>query len=126
MADAYYRLKKYRESISFYKDFISSPASNSIPEKIDAYYNMAYAYKQREEFIRASENFRIYIQSNPDNLSKMVDASFRVADQFYIEKRMHLRWSFMKKHCHTTQSSMTKHFTTWLKPADIVEKQMRN
>ena len=97
MADAYYRLKKFRESISFYKDFISSPASNSIPEKIDAYYNMAYAYKEREEFIRASENFRIYIQSNPDDLTKIVDASFRVADQFYIEKENSLALEFYEK-----------------------------
>ena len=94
MADSYYRLKKFRESISFYKDFISSPASNSIPEKIDAYYNIAYAYKQREEFNRASENFRIYIQSKPDNTTKIVDACFRVADMFYIEKENILALEF--------------------------------
>ena len=33
MADAYYRLKKYRESISYYKDFISSPPPILSPKK---------------------------------------------------------------------------------------------
>ena len=97
MADAYYRLKKYRESISYYKDFISSPASNSFSEKVDAYYNMGYAYKNREEFTRASENFRIYIQSNPDDINKLVDACFRVADIFYIDKENALALEFYEK-----------------------------
>ena len=97
IADSYYRLKKYRESISFYRDFIASPASNAIPEKIDAYYNMAYAYKKRAELNRASENFRIYIQSNPDNKIKVVDACFRVADMFYVEKENALALDFYKQ-----------------------------
>ncbi len=97
IADAYYRLNKMRESIAFYKDFISTPASNSIPEKIDAYYNMAYAYKVREEMTRASENFRIYIQSNPENKEKLVDACFRVADIFYVDKENELAIEFYKK-----------------------------
>lgn len=97
MADAYYRLKKYRESISFYKDFIASPASNSFSEKVDAYYNMGYAYNKREEFTRASENFRIYIQSKPNDVNKVVDACFRVADIFYIDKENALALEFYEK-----------------------------
>ena len=97
IADSYYRLKKYRESISFYKDFIASPASNASPEKIDAYYNMAYAYKQRDELNRASENFRIFIQSNPKNTIKIVDACFRVADIFYVDKENALALEFYEK-----------------------------
>jgi len=97
IADAYYRMKKYRESISFYRDFISSPASNSIPQKIDAYYNMAYAYKERDELNRASENFRIFIQSNPKDERKLVDACFRVADLFYVEKENTLALEFYEK-----------------------------
>ncbi len=97
IADAYYRMKKFRESIRFYKDFISSPASNSIPQKIDAYYNMAYAYKERDELNRASENFRIFIQSNPKDEIKLVDACFRVADLFYLEKENSLALEFYEK-----------------------------
>ena len=97
IADAYYRLKKMPESITFYKDFVASPASNSIPEKIDAYYNMAYAYKERDEMSRASENFRIYIQSKPENKEKLVDACFRVADIFYVDKENSLAIEFYQK-----------------------------
>ena len=99
MADAYYRLKKYRESISYYKDFISSPASNSFSEKVDAYYNMGYAYKNREEFTRASENFRIYIQSNlmmSINLWMLVSG---YETYFILIRKMPWLLNFMKKPC---------------------------
>ena len=97
IADAYYRMKKYRESIRYYRDFITSPASNASPQKTDAFYNMAYAYMERDELNRASENFRIFIQSNPKDERKLVDACFRVADLFYLEKENALALEFYEK-----------------------------
>ena len=97
IADAYYRQDKMQEAIANYKLFISAPASNAIPEKIDAYYNMAYAYKELDSDSRASENFRIYLQSNPKNTRKEVDACFRVADIFYLDKENALAIEFYEK-----------------------------
>jgi tetratricopeptide (TPR) repeat protein len=97
IADAYYRQNKMREAISNYKLFIASPASNAIPEKIDAYYNIAYAYREIDAETRASENFRIYLQSNPKNPRKEVDACFRVADIFYLNKENALAIEFYEK-----------------------------
>ena len=97
IADAYYRQNKMQEAIANYKLFIASPASNSIPEKVDAYYNIAYAYKEIDAETRASENFRIYLQSNPNNARKEVDACFRVADIFYLNKENALAIEFYEK-----------------------------
>ncbi|MAD28971.1 MAG: hypothetical protein CMP00_04805 [Woeseiaceae bacterium] len=97
IADAYYRQDKMQEAIANYKLFIAAPASNAIPEKIDAYYNMAYAYKELGSDTRASENFRIYLQSNPSNTRKEVDACFRIADIFYLSKENALAIEFYEK-----------------------------
>ncbi|MDB4648669.1 tetratricopeptide repeat protein [Crocinitomicaceae bacterium] len=97
IADAYYRQNKMQEAIANYKLFIASPASNAIPEKVDAYYNIAYAYKEIDAETRASENFRIYLQSNPNNTRKEVDACFRVADIFYLNKENALAIEFYEK-----------------------------
>ncbi|MEJ6506267.1 MAG: tetratricopeptide repeat protein [Crocinitomicaceae bacterium] len=97
IADAYFRQNKMQEAIANYKMFIASPASNSIPEKIDAFYNIAYAYKEIDAETRASENFRIYLQSNPNNPRKEVDACFRVADIFYLNKENALAIEFYEK-----------------------------
>ena len=97
IADAYYRQDKMQEAIANYKLFIAAPASNAIPEKIDAYYNMAYAYKELGSDTRASENFRIYLQSNPNNTRKEVDACFRIADIFYLNKENALAIEFYQK-----------------------------
>ena len=97
IADAYYRQDKMQEAIANYKLFIAAPASNAIPEKIDAYYNMAYAYKELGSDTRASENFRIYLQSNPSNSRKEVDACFRIADIFYLSKENALAIEFYEK-----------------------------
>ena len=97
IADAYYRQDKMQEAIANYKLFIAAPASNAIPEKTDAYYNMAYAYKELGSDTRASENFRIYLQSNPSNSRKEVDACFRIADIFYLRKENALAIEFYEK-----------------------------
>ena len=97
IADAYYRQNKMQEAIANYKLFISAPASNASPEKVDAYYNIAYAYKVIGSETRASENFRIYLQSNPKDPRKEVDACFRVADYFYLDKENALAIEFYEK-----------------------------
>jgi|TARA_B110000305_G_scaffold95704_2_gene107783 tetratricopeptide (TPR) repeat protein len=97
IADAYFRQNKMQEAIANYKIFIASPASNAIPEKIDAFYNIAYAYKEIDAETRASENFRIYLQSNPNNTRKEVDACFRIADIFYLDKENELAIEYYEK-----------------------------
>ncbi|MEN9700242.1 MAG: hypothetical protein RLZZ301_1440 [Bacteroidota bacterium] len=87
MADILFRKKEANQAIAMYRNFIASPASNSLPEKVDAYYNIGYAYLEQERLDEAIQAFRTYLQLNPKNEAKVVDATFRVADSYYVQKQ---------------------------------------
>ncbi|MEN9743489.1 MAG: hypothetical protein RLZZ65_1294 [Bacteroidota bacterium] len=87
MADILYRKNELSTAINMYREFINSPASNSLPEKVDAYYNIGYAYLDQGRRDEAIQSFRTYLQLNPDKANKVVDATFRVADAYYVNKQ---------------------------------------
>ena len=86
IADIHFRNNKIDASIESYKTFLGSPASNALIEKTDAYYNLGYAYLEKEKIKDAINSFRIYLQSNPKNKEKKLDAYFRIADCYYTNK----------------------------------------
>jgi tetratricopeptide (TPR) repeat protein len=96
VADVYFRKKELKEAISMYREFISSPASNSLPEKIDAYYNIGYAYLDQEAYDQSIESFRTYLQFAPKDKNKVLDATFRVADSYYLTRQNLLAVQFYK------------------------------
>lgn len=87
MADISFRKNDLSASINTYREFINSPASNSLPEKIDAYYNIGYAYLELGKRDEAIQSFRTYLQLNPLKQNKVVDAVFRIADAYYVNKQ---------------------------------------
>ena len=96
-ADAYFRLEKYSESIEEYKLFLGAPASNSLDEKTDAYYNLGYAYWNKEQFSDALDALQIYLQGNPKNKEKRVDACLKLADGYYTSKQNALAIKYYKE-----------------------------
>jgi len=86
-ADAQLRNGQTDAAISTYREFITSPASNALPEKIDAYYNIGYAYLKKNDLNKSIESFRIYLQSSPKDDLKRIDACFRVADCYYVREQ---------------------------------------
>ena len=94
MADIYFRNNDMTEAIVTYREFINSPASDALTEKVDAYYNMGYAHLKKEETEEAIKIFRIYLQSNPKNSEKKLDALFRVADGYYTTDKNDLAIQF--------------------------------
>lgn len=96
VADIHFRQKELKEAISMYREFISSPASNSLPEKIDAYYNIGYAYLDQEAYDQSIESFRTYLQFAPKDKNKVLDATFRVADCYYLTRQNLLAVEFYK------------------------------
>ena len=54
-ADALLREGKTDLAISSYRDFLGSPASNALPEKTDAYYNIGYGYLKKNDLDKAIE-----------------------------------------------------------------------
>jgi len=95
--DAFYRLTKYTESIAEYKLFLGSPASNSLEEKNDAYYNLGYAYWNKELYNDALDALQIYLQGNPKNKEKKVDACLKLADGYYTSKQNALAIKYYKE-----------------------------
>lgn len=87
MADISFRKDDLALAINTYRDFINSPASNSLPEKVDAYYNIGYAYLEQGKRDEAIQSFRTYLQLNPSKENKVVDATFRIADSYYVNKQ---------------------------------------
>jgi tetratricopeptide (TPR) repeat protein len=94
MADLHFRNNDMTEAIVTYRDFINSPASDALSEKVDAYYNMGYAHLKKEETEEAIKIFRIFLQSNPKNTEKKLDAYFRVADGYYTTEKNDLAIQF--------------------------------
>ena len=85
-ADIQLRMSQMEKCIETYKEFINSPASNSMPEKADAYYNIGYAYLKLTNLSKAIESFRTYLQFEPKNQEKIIDAHFRIADCYYVRE----------------------------------------
>jgi tetratricopeptide (TPR) repeat protein len=86
IADLNLRMDNTNDAIAAYRSFLGSPASNALAEKTDAYYNLGYAYLEKEQLKEAINSFRIYLQSNPQNENKKIDAYFRIADCYYLNK----------------------------------------
>ena len=81
--DIYFKQEKYKDAIVEFKKFLNSPSVNLLSEKNDAYYSIAYAYLEQEQLTDALEHFSIYLQSNPENSEKRLDALFQLADGNY-------------------------------------------
>lgn len=86
IADLNLRMNNTNSAIAAYRSFLGSPASNALAEKTDSYYNLGYAYLEKEQLKDAINSFRIYLQSNPQNQEKKLDACFRIADCYYLNK----------------------------------------
>ena len=86
-ADALLRTGQTDAAISIYREFMASPASNALPEKTDAYYNIGYGYLKKNDLDKAIESFRMFLQSTPKDEAKKIDACFRVADCYYVREQ---------------------------------------
>lgn len=94
IGDIHFRNNDMTSAIETYREFLGSPASNSLTEKVDAYYNMGYAHLNKQEIDEAIKIFRIYLQSNPKNDDKKLDACFRIADGYYTTDKNDLAIQF--------------------------------
>ena len=86
IADIHFRSNDLEAAIAYYRAFLVSPASNALSEKTDVYYNLGYAYLIKDQLKDAINSFRIYLQSSPKNNEKKLDAYFRIADCYYLNR----------------------------------------
>ena len=90
IADIHFRSNNIDAAIASYRTFLVSPASNSLNEKTDVYYNLGYAYLIKDQLKESINSFRIYLQSSPKNKEKKLDACFRIADCYYLNREDNL------------------------------------
>ena len=86
-SDANFRLNNLDKAIKGYKEFLALPATLLQDLKIDAYYNLGYAYLKKEDISQSLDNFTIYCRSAVKNKNKLADANMRAADGYYITKQ---------------------------------------
>jgi tetratricopeptide (TPR) repeat protein len=87
MAEAYFKLSDYSNSIIWYRKFLEEPGSYSLIEHNDAYYNIAYAYFKQEDWESAIQSFRTFTQDDTEShKEKITDAYLRIGDSYYKQK----------------------------------------
>jgi len=83
-ADAYYRMNEMDKAIKYYRDFLAVPGTNSPDLKIDAYYNIGYAYLKKGDVALASDAFNIFCRSTVKDKRKLADGLMRAGDCYYV------------------------------------------
>lgn len=86
-ADAYYRIKKFDEAITNYRDFLQEGGNYVVEEHHLAHYNIAYCYLQKHDTISALQSFRTFLQQADLNDDvRQVDALLRTGDGYFSMK----------------------------------------
>lgn len=85
--DIYYRLGKYMQAIDYFTKFQSSPGAFSLPEFTTAYYNIGYCYFNRQQYDEAAKWFRKYVGQSNANQKMEADASNRIGDYYYLNRK---------------------------------------
>ncbi len=87
IGEAYYRLKNYQLSFSYYKKFLDARQSKSIPTYNIAFYNIGYIYFKRKEYANALNYFKKFLSTKPSNLQMTADADLRAGDSYFVMKQ---------------------------------------
>ena len=87
IAESYFKLADYDNSILWYRKFLEEPGSYSLIEHNDAYYNIAYAYFKQDDWENAIQSFRTFTQDETEtHKEKITDAYLRIGDSYYKQK----------------------------------------
>ncbi|OUV72870.1 MAG: hypothetical protein CBC83_06780 [Flavobacteriales bacterium TMED123] len=80
LADCYFRLSDYSNSIKLYNDYLALSLSSTTDF---AQYNLAYAYFQQKDYQKAKNSFRKFIKIAKDSM-RLNDAYLRLADCYFM------------------------------------------
>ncbi len=88
IADAYYHLKNYNESIKYFRDFIKKPGTGKLDIYPVAHYNLGYAYFNLKDYNNAVASFRNFVDKKKIADKRMLnDANLRIGDSYFINKK---------------------------------------
>jgi tetratricopeptide (TPR) repeat protein len=87
MADAYYQEKNYANARTYYRQFLSLPASRKLDIFPLAAYNIGYTYFTEKQYASALPSFRLFVKAPYKGKPEMVyDAWLRMGDCHFISK----------------------------------------
>ncbi|WP_461643726.1 tetratricopeptide repeat protein [Labilibaculum euxinus] len=85
-AEAYYRMGEFAKATTLYNEFLLSPGSGSSEYYGRAYYNIAYAYFEQDNYSEASDWFRKFVNQSDKKSTFVSDACNRIGDCFFLNR----------------------------------------
>ena len=83
LGDCYYQLRDFKQSISYYNQYLNTPSKSLIDKIGVAKYNLGYSFFQSKQYYKAIKLFRQSIYSNI-NIERIHDAKLRLADSYFM------------------------------------------
>lgn len=77
-------LNKFAESINVFKAFGENPAAKGLSERENLNYNLAYSYFKMKDYANAATYFKQYVDGNPKNEARSIDANLRLGDCSFV------------------------------------------
>lgn len=86
-AEAYARMKRWRQADSYYRLFMEAPGAISLPEYTLAYYGLGYLFFENDKHENAIDWFRKFVDTEKKDLVRVNDGFLRIADSYYLKKQ---------------------------------------
>jgi len=86
MAEAMYEVRKYKESVSTFKEFLAMPESKETDVANFANYALAYAAFGGEEYGTAAQYFEKFLRGDVKDKNTENDAISRLGDSYFVLK----------------------------------------
>ncbi|WP_375238713.1 tetratricopeptide repeat protein [Aurantibacter sp.] len=84
IAETDYNLTDFEEALIGFKQFKGFKEANQTPEYSNLNYNLAYTYFKLKNYTKSAEHFNLYVNSIPEDLSRLNDAYLRLADGYFV------------------------------------------
>ena len=86
MAESMYEVRKYGEAIEKFQAFLQMPESRKSKLYNFAYYALAYAYFEDENYYKSANYFEQFLRGTEIDLNTRIDATLRLADSYFVVK----------------------------------------
>jgi TolA-binding protein len=84
IAETDYNLTNFDEALIGFKQFEGFKEANQTPEYSNLNYNLAYTYFKLKNYAISAEHFSLFVNSKPEDSSRLNDAYLRLADGYFV------------------------------------------
>ncbi len=83
-AETDYLLNNFNDALVGFKQFKGMSKSDTLVENKSIDYNIAYSYFKLKDYNRAGDEFKVFINSNPEDSNKLNDSYLRSGDAYFV------------------------------------------